>query len=115
MRTPASVHGHPIHPMLVVFPIGLFIFSFVCDLVSTLSADMTTWKTVAFYTMAGGLLGALAAAIPGLIDLFSLTDTRIRHIALAHMTINLVVVALYGLNLWLRISDAGASRLPLVL
>ncbi len=33
MRTPASIGGHPIHPMLVVFPIGLWIFSLVCDLI----------------------------------------------------------------------------------
>ena len=72
MRTPASIAGHPIHPMLVTLPIGLWVFSFVCDLVYAFGSVTAVWKTVAFFTMAGGLVGALAAAIPGLIDLLSL-------------------------------------------
>src|SRR5438046_9671383 len=71
MRTPASISGHPIHAMLIVFPVGLLIFSLVCDIASLRSADPNTWATVALYTMIGGFIGALAAAIPGLIDLLS--------------------------------------------
>jgi len=66
MRTPASVAGHPIHAMLIVFPVGLFIFSLVCDLISLRSADPATWATVALYTMvpkaAGGYLFSAHAA-----------------------------------------------------
>jgi len=104
MRTPASIAGHPIHPMLIVFPVGLLIFSLVCDLISTRSADPTTWALVAFYTMVGGFIGALVAAVPGLVDLLSLTDKAIKKTAITHMSINLVVVALYALNIWLRAS-----------
>ena len=56
MRTPASIGGHPIHAMLIVFPVGLLIFSLICDLISLRSADPTTWATVAFYTMVGGFI-----------------------------------------------------------
>ena len=69
MRTPASIGKHPIHPMLGVFPIGLWIFSLACDLISFTVAAPDVWHTVAFYSMVGGLIGALAAAVPGLIDL----------------------------------------------
>ena len=112
MRTPASVAGHPIHPMLVTLPIGLWIFSFVCDLFYVFGSGSVEWRTVAFYTMAGGLVGALLAAVPGLIDLLSLPPDP-KKTALVHMTINLTVVGLYAVNLWLRAGAPDGSRLPI--
>lgn len=111
MRTPASIAGHPIHPMLVTLPIGLWVFSFVADLIYAFGSVTAVWKAVAFYTMAGGLVGALAAAIPGLIDLLSLPP-GIRSTAIKHMAINLTVVAIYAINLWLRSAtpDFGGAR-----
>ncbi len=102
MRTPASIAGHPIHPMLIPIPIGLWIFSLVCDLVHAGGSNNPAWTTVALYTMGGGIVGALLAAVPGLIDLLSLQPGP-RRTALAHMAINLTVVALYVVNLWLRL------------
>jgi uncharacterized membrane protein len=107
MRTPASIAGHPIHPMLIVFPVGLFIFSLICDLISLSAADAGVWRTVALYTMGGGFIGALAAAVPGLIDLLSVVKTRVRKIALTHMVLNLIAVLLYAINLWLRIKSGN--------
>jgi uncharacterized membrane protein len=101
MRTPASIAGHPIHPMLVPIPIGLWIFSLVCDLFHAGGSANPAWTTVAFYCMAGGIVGALLAALPGLIDLLSLPAGP-RGTAITHMSINLVVVALYVVNFWLR-------------
>ena len=62
MRTPASIAHHPIHPMLVTLPIGLWIFSFVCDLAFVLGVGASLWFTLGFYTMIGGTLAALVAA-----------------------------------------------------
>ena len=101
MRTPANIAGHPIHPMLVTLPIGLFVFSFVCDLIYVFGSGNPTFAILALYTMAGGIVGALAAAIFGFIDLMSLPPEP-RKTGLAHMTINLVVVVLYVINCWLR-------------
>ena len=103
MRTPAAIARHPIHPMLVPIPIGLWIFSLVCDLIHAGGSTNPAWTTVAFYCMGGGILGALAAALPGLIDLLSLPAGP-RKTAVMHMTINLVVVALYVINFWMRMS-----------
>jgi uncharacterized membrane protein len=50
MRTPASIAGHPIHPMLVTLPIGLFVFSFVCDLIYVFGSGNPTFAIVALYT-----------------------------------------------------------------
>jgi uncharacterized membrane protein len=97
--------------MLVPIPIGLWVFSFVCDLIFIFGTGTPVWKTVALYTMVGGLIGALAAAIPGLVDLLSLPSEP-RRTAILHMTINLVVVALFAINTWMRVSsgDAGAAE-----
>lgn len=103
MESRASIAGHPIHPMLVVFPIGLWVFSFIADLIYFGGGD-PIWSDVAYYTMAGGIVGALAAAIPGVIDLFSVTPahSQTRRVGIAHMAINLGVVVLYAINLWIR-------------
>jgi uncharacterized membrane protein len=102
MSTPASIDKHPIHPMLVAFPIGLWIFSLVCDFIYHAGAHNVFWKGVAFYTMMGGLIGALFAAIPGFIDYLSLRERRIKKIATTHMVLNLIVVALFLFNLGIR-------------
>ncbi|MEC5409946.1 DUF2231 domain-containing protein [Paraburkholderia sp. MPAMCS5] len=108
MHTPASIFKHPVHPMLVVFPIGLWIFSLICDLIRLAGASGDAWLTVAFFSMVGGLVGALCAAVPGFIDLifYKSFAPPVRKIALAHMAINLTVVVLYAINIWLR---AGSS------
>jgi uncharacterized membrane protein len=115
MRTPARIATHPIHPMLIPFPIGLLVFSLVCDLISLRSDDPGSWLDVALYTMVGGLVGALAAAIPGLIDLFSLNERTVKRLGLLHMAINLSVVILYAVNIWLRVSNGDNRGAPLVL
>jgi uncharacterized membrane protein len=111
MRTPASILKHPIHPMLIVFPIGLWIFSLACDLIRLAGASGEAWITVAFYSMVGGLIGALCAAVPGLIDLiyYKGGTPPVKKIALTHMTINLIVVALYAINTWLRAGEFGVE------
>ncbi|MGV3743527.1 MAG: DUF2231 domain-containing protein [Burkholderiaceae bacterium] len=115
MRTPASIAGHPLHPMLITIPVGLFVFSLICDLISLRSATPETWITVAQYTMAGGFIGALIAAVPGIIDFLSLEESRVRKIAILHMALNLVAVTLYAVNLWMRIYQGNNQGLPLIL
>src|SRR5437764_14318008 len=110
MRTPANISGHPIHPMLVTLPIGLWVFSFVCDLIFALGNGAVEWSIVALYTMGGGIVGALLAAVPGLIDLLSL-PAEPRKTALLHMSINLSIVVIYAVNFWLRLSTPSATGL----
>ena len=114
MASPASVAKHPLHPMLVVFPIGLWVFSLVCDLAYATGWGGPTWNDMAFYSMAGGVIGALLAAVPGFIDFLSLTG-RVRSIALTHMLINLGIVGLYALNLFLRTRTGPEAALPIAL
>ena len=113
MRTPASIAKHPIHPMLITVPIGLWSFSLVCDVIGMYSVHPDLWFVLALYTMVGGILGALVAAVPGLIDLLSLRDRRHRRIGVTHMVLNLVILAAYVLNVWLRISAPTHTGPPL--
>ena len=117
MKTPASIGKHPIHPMLVTFPIGLWVFSLVCDLIGLAVADPSVWVTVAFYTMVGGLVGALIAAVPGFIDLLFYKGgiPPLKKITLTHMTINLCAVVLYAVNIWLRIDRTAGMQVPIIL
>ena len=111
MRTPASIAGHPIHPMLVPIAIGGFLLSFVFDLVCLATGAAEPWTTVAYYTMVGGIVGALAAALFGFVDMLSLPAGVTKRTALTHMTINLIVVALYIVNAWMRHGTQQVSGL----
>jgi len=115
MKTPASIAGHPIHPMLVPIAIGCFVFSFASDLLCLATGNTQLFPTLAYYTMIGGILGALAAAIPGLIDLLSLPPGYTKGVAIKHMSINLLVVAIYVCNAWLRHGNPTALNLPMIL
>ena len=114
MRTPAQVVKHPIHPMLVPIPIGLWIFSFVCDLTFVLGTGVSLWYTLSFWTMIGGLVGAVIAAVPGVIDMLSLTGQP-KRLALTHMAINATIVVAYAVNLGMRIQGANIAGFPLAL
>lgn len=102
MISTANFHNHPIHLMLVVFPIGLWVFSLISDLIFLANHD-EAWRLTALYTLGGGIVGALLAAIPGMIDLFTVQDKNIKRIGLMHMALNLFIVLLYVINLWWRI------------
>ena len=113
MRTPASIAKHPIHPMLVPIPIGCWILSLGCDVAFVLGAGATHWATVSFWAMLGGLLGAIAAAIPGIIDMLSLKGAP-KKLAITHMAINVTVVVLYAMNFGMRVNGGAIAGLPLV-
>jgi uncharacterized membrane protein len=115
MGSRASLLKHPIHPMLVPFPIALWIFSLISDAVYGLGWGGTLWNEMAFYTMAGGIVGALAAAVPGLIDYLSMSDQETSKIAKIHMIVNLIVVGIFIADLWLRTMFAPGAGLPVVL
>jgi uncharacterized membrane protein len=115
MASPASFLKHPIHPMLIPFPIALWIFSFLCDVIHALGWGGPLWSEMAFYSMAAGLVGALMAAVPGYIDFRSIIDPAIRRVARTHMLLNLSIVVLFGVNLWLRTGETAATTIPLIL
>src|SRR5213595_3504046 len=110
---------HPLHPMLVHFPIGLFLLSLLLDLASLAFPSVPDLVRDSFYAMLLGVITALVAAVPGLVDYTDIrSDHPAKRTATAHMTLNLVVIALYGINLAVRSSllvDQKIHPMPLIL
>lgn len=116
MQTPASISRHPVHPMLIVLPLGLWVFSLFCDLLYLGGAEAGIWSKLALYAMVGGFVGALTSvALSGFADLRSLADRRVRKLGLTHLNLTLMVVALYAVNIWLRFSDPASLAIAIVL
>ena len=91
MQTPASIYRHPVHPLLVVLPAGLWVFSLFCDLLYLGGFEAEIWSRLALYAMVAGFVGAFTAlALPGFV---------------AQMNVTLIVVALYAVNIWLRLGE----------
>jgi nitrite reductase/ring-hydroxylating ferredoxin subunit/uncharacterized membrane protein len=104
---------HPLHPMIVHFPISLFLLSFILDLASVIIGDRPALVQAAFYSMTLGVITALLAAVPGFVDYSEIrNDNPARRIGAYHMVLNLVVVALYALNLGFRYGDLEAPHTP---
>ena len=111
MASRASIGGHPIHPMLIPFPIGLLVFSFIADLIFLWSRN-PIWKDyIAFYTMLGGIIGAAAAAIPGFIDWATLTDRAAVKVANWHARVNIITLVIFIASFYLR-TTSGAAWVP---
>jgi uncharacterized membrane protein len=106
---------HPVHPMLVPFPIGLWVFSFVADVIFLMGWGPPVWNDVAFYTMVGGTLTALLAAPFGLFDFLSIRDPRTRQIGATHLALNLVIVAMFAADIWLRTQTGTSAGLPVII
>lgn len=115
MATPASIQQHPLHPMLIPFPIALWVFSLVCDLIFAFRWGGPLWSDMAFVAMAGGLIGALVAAIPGYLDYRSLARPETQRIGRWHMIVNLSIVIVFAVNLLLRMNGEAGATLPLIL
>jgi len=111
--TGARIATHPIHPMLVVVPLGLWIAALAFDIVAAVT-DNALWQTVAFWNIVGGIIGALVAAVPGFIDYRGLQG-RAGRLATWHMIMNLGAVALFAINVYVRMRAAPESAWPLIL
>jgi uncharacterized membrane protein len=106
-KSTARFMGHPIHPMLVPYPIAFFSGAFVADLAFWRLAD-PFWAGVAMWLIAAGIAMALLAALAGITDF--LGDRRIRALgdAWAHMLGNLLLVAIEAVNLAMRVGHPTA-------
>ena len=111
MESKVKLFGHPIHQMLIVFPLGLLATSLILDIIY-LTTDSGKWAQAAFYDMSIGIIGGLLAAVFGLIDWLAIpAGTRAKSIGARHGLGNLVVIALFAVNWALR---KGAPQEPRV-
>ena len=108
MASPASFNGHPIHPMIIPFPIALWVFSLIADIVYLWRGNPVWRDWIAFYALLGGIIGAAVAAVPGLIDWLSITDKAVVKIANWHARLNVIALLVFAVSFYLR-TTSGAS------
>jgi uncharacterized membrane protein len=108
MESRAKILGHPIHQMLIPFPFGLLATAVVFDIIYLLVSTPSranNMSTAAFWMIAAGLVGGLAAAPFGLIDYLAIpAGTRAKRVGLLHGAGNVVVLILFAASLWMRYS-----------
>jgi len=116
MASRASIGGHPIHPILIPFPIGLLVFSFIADLIFLWRGNPVWRDYVAFYTLLAGIIGAAAAAIPGLIDWATLTEPATVKVANWHARVNIITLLIFVASFCLRTTTGAAwiSSMPML-
>ena len=110
-RSTASIAGHPLHPLLVPFPMVCFIGALVNDIVYANTADMQ-WANFAVWLLTAGLVLGALAVLTGLIDYAG--DRRVRSLpaALVHGGGNVVVMLLALWNVFVHSRDAWTSVMP---
>ena len=105
MESRAKAFGHPIHPMLIVFPLGLLATALGLDIAYAIT-ERQALGIAAFWNIAIGVVTGLVAAVFGLIDWLAIPrGTRAKRIGLLHGLGNVVVVALFTLS-WLSRYDS---------
>ena len=102
MKAGWKLLGHPIHPMLIVFPLGLFATAVAFDIVSLVQGD-TSMYGVSYWMIAAGVIGGLLAAVFGLIDWIAIpARTRAKDIGLLHGVTNVLVTLLFLVSWFIR-------------
>jgi uncharacterized membrane protein len=109
MESSARAAGHPIHQLLVVFPLGLLAMAVVFDILGLIT-DVEGFATASFYMIAAGVVSGLLAAVFGLIDYLAVpVGTRARRVGALHGGGNVVVVVLFAGSWLLRTDEPGHS------
>lgn len=111
VRSTAAIGGHPVHPMLVPFPIAFLVGALATDLVFWGTGD-AFWSRASWWLLAAGLVMGLLAAVFGLTDFLTIPRARQGSTGWVHFLGNLLAVVLALVNVLLRLGDAAAAVLP---
>jgi uncharacterized membrane protein len=107
----AAISGHPIHPMLIPFPIAFLVGALVSDLVYSANRD-PFWAQGSLWLTAGGTVTGIVAALFGAIDFFTISRVRVLRAAWVHLIGNAIVMLLALISLLMRANDAVAAVQP---
>jgi uncharacterized membrane protein len=115
MESRVKLLGHPVHPMLIVLPLGLLSGGALFDIVYVVTGD-DVFAEVAFWTITLGIVGGLLAAVFGALDWLAIPrGTRAKQIGLVHGLGNVVVVGLFLVSWILRLPNHAYAPDPLPL
>jgi uncharacterized membrane protein len=104
MESKVSIGGHPIHPMLIPFPLALWSTSFAVDILFYFTRHATL-LVIAKFMIAAGCLAAVAAAIPGIIDWLAIKDGEVKRVANWHARLNIAALVIFAISLFLRMGN----------
>ena len=115
MRSHARLLGHPIHQMLIVFPLGLLATAVVFDLID-LATGTGAFTVAAYWMTAAGVIGAIAAAPFGFVDWLHIpAGSRAKRVGALHGAGNVVVTLLFAASWLLREPESDLSVWSLAL
>ncbi len=115
MESKAKLLGHPVHPMLIVFPLGLLATSFVFDIIGVAGGG-ASFSRAAFYMIAAGIVAGLLAAVFGMVDWLAIPPgTRAKRVGGLHGVANVVVVALFIASWGVRYGNPDAPPAPAII
>lgn len=106
-----NIRGHPIHPMLVPFPIAFFFGALLTDIAYWRTAD-TMWSDFSIWLLTAGLVMGGAAAVSGLIDFVGSARVRKLRLARLHASGNALALVLALLNAFVHSRDGYTAVVP---
>src|SRR5690348_8794480 len=96
MQGKATVAGHPLHPLLVTFPIGSYVAAVIADIIYV-AGGSSFWGAMSTWLVAFGLGGSLIAAFFGFVDYLSAPmSAQARKVANMHATLNVATMIVFG-------------------
>jgi uncharacterized membrane protein len=110
VRSTVAINGHPLHPMIVPFPLAALVGALITDITYQATAD-GFWATASFWLLGFGVVMGLLAGLLGFIDFVTLPPARSRT-GWTHFIGNLLAVLVSGVNCWLRLGDHAAAIMP---
>lgn len=94
--------GHPVHPIVIPFPLGLLSGAVACDIIYLVRAN-PNWGHISYWLVAGGVLSGIVAAIFGIADWSNLDNgTRAKRIGGWHFFVNTVMLVLFAISWFMR-------------
>jgi uncharacterized membrane protein len=106
-----AIAGHPLHPLIVTFPIALLISAFGTDVAYWLTND-TFWARGSVWLLGVGLLSGVVAAVTGMMDFLKIDRVRKRTAGWIHMAGNVAVLVLTLINWLLRLNNFTGTVIP---
>ena len=116
MEARAKLLGHAIHQMLIPYPLALLTTAVIFDVIHLITGT-SLWALIAFWMIAAGIIGGLAAAVFGVLDWSAIPgDTRARKIGTLHGVGNVLMVGLFAASWFLRRDDpSNPAGVPIAL
>lgn len=106
-----AIAKHPLHPVIVTFPIAFLVATAGTDLAYWLLDD-PFWARASFWLIAGGLVTGVVAALTGMMDFLRIARVRERKAGWAHMIGNVAVLGFSAINLVIRLNNVEGAVVP---